>query len=412
MFRYIIPSLLFLFSIQECVAQSVGYLMPGKTNRVEIPFSLQNGFIVLELRLQGFFPVKFIFDTGAETTIITNPRIAELLDMRYTRKFKIMGSDMETVLNAYLIKNVRINFSTGVAPTQDIMIFDRDHFNLEEFIGDNVLGILGADVFRNYIVVIDYQSERLVIYKKDKFSPSDKYTKIPMILEKNKPHIFVNLAINKEQTIPSKLLIDSGAALTLLLDADKDKGLDLPDKTIKGVLGYGIGGELEGYVGRIASLDIAEFGFVNLVTNFRIFNSQLDSLTVRAIDQKDGLIGNEILKHFKCVFDYPNSTFYMRPYNKRYNKKVAFDRSGLGLIMVGEHFQKIMVSTVFDNSPASEAGFIKGDLIKSINGISASFMTYEGIVNKFKKTKDKKYRIKVNRQGKIIILEITLRNLI
>ena len=102
----------------------------------------------------------------------------------------------------------------------------------------------------------------------------------------------------------------------------------------------------------------------------------------------------------------------MRPYHKNYNKRVAFDRSGLGLIMVGKQLQQIMVSNVFDNSPGSEAGFIKGDLIKSINGISTAFMTYTGIVNRFKNPKDKKYKVKINRQGEILTLEIRLRNLI
>ena len=404
---------LVLLSFQDVLSQSVGYIMPRKINRVEIPFTFQNGFIVLRVQLQGFFPLKFIFDTGAETTIITNPRIAELLDMRYTRKFPIMGSDMETILNAYLIKSVRINFNEGVAPTQDVLVFDRDHFNLEEFIGENVQGILGADVFRNYIVVIDYNAEKLVIHKNGGFVPSKKYFNIPMTLVKNKPYINVNLAINKEQTILSKLLIDSGAALTLLLDADKEKGLDLPEQTIKGTLGYGLGGELEGYMGRIASFEIQKgIRFENLITNFRVFDSNVDSLTMKVVDQKDGLIGNEILKHFKCVFDYPNKQFYMRPYHKNYNKRVAFDRSGLGLIMVGKQLQQIMVSNVFDNSPGSEAGFIKGDLIKSINGISTAFMTYTGIVNRFKNPKDKKYKVKINRQGEILTLEIRLRNLI
>jgi len=255
LYRHILCLVILSVIGQDTFAQSVGYVMPSKRKFVEIPFDFQNGFIVLRLRLQGFFPVKFIYDTGAETTIITDPRIAELLDFRYTRKFPIMGSDMETVLNAFLIKDVLIGFNEGAAPTQDILVFDRDHFNLEEFIGENVLGILGADIFRNYIVVIDYQAEKMLIHRKGTFRPNHKYVGMPMLVEKNKAHINVNLSLNKEKDIEAKLLVDSGAALTLLLDADEDKGLHLPEKTIKGVLGYGIGGELEGYMGRLQSFE-------------------------------------------------------------------------------------------------------------------------------------------------------------
>ncbi len=386
--------------------------MPSRIDRVEIPFVFQNGFIVVKVQLQGYFPVKFIFDTGAETTIITNPRIAELLGMQYTRKFGILGADLETVLNAYLIKGVRLAFIKGVAPTQDILVLDRDYFNLEEYVGENVLGVLGADVFKNYVVMIDYQAEKLVIHKKGGFGPSNKYIAIPMIIEKNKPHINVELTINKEQTIQSKLLIDTGAALTLLLDADEEKNLHLPEKTIRGLIGYGISGELEGYVGRISSFKVDDIAFHNLVTNFRVITSKLDSTTISVVDQKDGLIGNEILKHFKCVLDYPNKMLYMRPYRKNYYKKVAFDRSGLGLIMVGKQLQQIMVSNVFEGSPGSESGFRKGDIIKTVNGLPSLLMTYSGVVNKFRHKKNRKYRVKINRQGKILILNLTLRDLI
>lgn len=412
LFRYLFICYFLLIVPTTGYAQSVGYIMPGKAKRIEIPFQFQNGFIVIDVRLQGFFPLKFIYDTGAETTIITNPRIAEILDLKYTRKFQVMGSDMETTLNAYLIKDIAIVFDEGAAPTQDLLVFDRDHFNLEEFIGENVQGILGADLFKNFTVMIDYQAQKLILYKRGRFIPSNKYTAIPMTVAKSKPHIDVQLAITKEKTLTSKLLIDSGAALSVLLDADEDKGLHLPQKTIKGVLGYGIGGVLEGYLGRIDAISIEGYEFTNLITNFRVFNPQIDSLQLNSVDEKDGILGNEILKHFKCVIDYPNNVFYIRPYRKNYNKKVAFDRSGLNLIMVGKQFGQIMVNEVFDNSPAADAGFKKGDLLKAINGISTAFMTYEGITNKFKKSKNKRYRVKVNRQGKILILEFTLRNLI
>ena len=105
-------------------AQSVGYIMPDRTNRVELPFLYQNGFVVIRVYLQGFYPIKFIYDTGAETTIITDPRIAELLNLKYTRKFEVMGSDMLTPLTTYLIKDVALSFLEGAAPSQDVIVFD------------------------------------------------------------------------------------------------------------------------------------------------------------------------------------------------------------------------------------------------------------------------------------------------
>ena len=210
----------------------------------------------------------------------------------------------------------------------------------------------------------------------------------------------------------SKILIDSGAALSILIDADTIKGLDLPEKTVRGRIGFGIGGELRGYVGRIHSIKFGDFEFNNLIANFRVFSSIMDTVVYGKVDRKVGLIGNDVLQNFKCVFDYPNKMLYLRPYYNNYNKRVAFDRSGLSLIMVGKNLQQIMVSEIFENSPAMEAGIQRGDIIKSINGVPVILISYSNVIHKFKRSGNKRYKIKVNRQGKILIFDLKLRDLI
>ncbi|MBT8220249.1 MAG: aspartyl protease family protein [Bacteroidia bacterium] len=412
--RFLYTAVLLSLSV-VLYTQSVGYVMPKNYNRIEIPFSYQNEFIVMDIVLNGALPMKFIYDTGAETTILTNPRIAELLDLRYTRKFEVMGSDLQSTLTAYLIKGVSIIFEFGFAPTQDVLVFDKDYFNLEEFIGKNVQGIIGNDVFRNYIVTIDYRQEKLVLNRKGTYTPPKSYTSHRIQVEKNKPYIRGKLSVGPRESRDVRLLMDTGASLSLLLDADKEKNLDLPDKVLKGRIGYGISGEIEGYIGRINEFGFGKYQFPNLITNFRVYDT--DSLVVKNVDvnnldTKDGIIGNEILSNFRCVFDFPGKRLYVRPYVKNYYKKIKFDRSGMTLIMVGEDFESIMINNVFENSPAEDAGLQKGDILRTINGFPVSLMTYGSVVNKFKRKGNKSYKVRVNRQGEIIIAEIQLRDLI
>ncbi|HOY18537.1 MAG TPA: hypothetical protein PLC89_14620, partial [Haliscomenobacter sp.] len=46
----------------------------GETH-VDIPFDYENNFIVIKLMFNDIFPLKFIFDTGAENTILTKREI-------------------------------------------------------------------------------------------------------------------------------------------------------------------------------------------------------------------------------------------------------------------------------------------------------------------------------------------------
>ena len=64
--------------------------------RVEIPFEYVNNFIIVNIVFNRIFPLKFIFDTGAENTILTRKEITDLLNVDYQRQISIFGSDVQT----------------------------------------------------------------------------------------------------------------------------------------------------------------------------------------------------------------------------------------------------------------------------------------------------------------------------
>ncbi|HFC01104.1 MAG TPA: PDZ domain-containing protein, partial [Phaeodactylibacter sp.] len=96
----------------------------------------------------------------------------------------------------------------------------------------------------------------------------------------------------------------------------------------------------------------------------------------------------------------------------RYNKGFKYDRSGLELIVSGEKLETITVYNLIENSPAKNAGFQKGDLIKSVNYIPASVLKLSGVNQKLQKRVGKKIRIKIKRNGKTMILKFRLKDLI
>lgn len=410
--KEIILSFILVVSQSWLFGQSLGYLFPAKSDRVTIPFEYTNNFIVINVMLQGYYPVKMIYDTGSQMTLITNPKVAEHLKLEYTRRFDVMGSDQSTTITTYLIKNVNLQMAKGGAPNQDILVLGEDYFNLEEFIGPNVQGIIGNDLFRHYKVLIDYRGQTLTLYKKREINLR-RYETIPLEIDKYRPVVDAGLSFNALDTISAKLLLDTGAFMSLMVDADEEKGLGIPDETRKGRLGIGLGGELEGYIGRSQRLDLGPFSFHDFVTNFRIPQVQSDTIAAfTMIDGRDGLIGNEILKNFRCLFDFPNKLLHLRPYNKSYSDNISYDRSGMNLILTGENFDQILINHVYENTPASEAGLQKGDVLKRINGKSSGLFTYDIILRKFKSKANRTFRLKVIRDDEIVKAKFTLRDLI
>ena len=98
--------------------------------------------------------------------------------------------------------------------------------------------------------------------------------------------------IRNDSPIQLKLLIDTGAALSLLLHTYSTPELALPQPVIKGNIGTGLGGEIEGYVGRIKSLYMGKNKLVEPISNFQELNALSDSAYING---RNGLIGGEIL---------------------------------------------------------------------------------------------------------------------
>ena len=86
--KTVITVLLIFGLATSCVQGQSGFLLPGGVKQIEIPFEYVNSFIILNIAFNGSLPLKFIFDTGAEHTILTKREISDLLQVHYDREFR------------------------------------------------------------------------------------------------------------------------------------------------------------------------------------------------------------------------------------------------------------------------------------------------------------------------------------
>ena len=190
--------------------QGLDMIIRQNAKKVDIPFEYENNFIIINLIFNDAFPLKFIFDTGAEHTILTKREITDLLQVNYQRSFTIFGADMQTELTAYLAQGVRLQLGNLYARNRTILVLDEDYFKFEEFTGIDVQGILGADFFRRFIVRINYRKRVITLYDPVHFKePTEKFTKIPIEVHRHKPYVRATTKLTNQSPIDVKLLIDS-----------------------------------------------------------------------------------------------------------------------------------------------------------------------------------------------------------
>lgn len=385
--------------------------MPEGKESIDIPFDYQNDFILLKVEFNNSFTLKFIFDTGAQHTLLTKREITDLLAIPYGRTFTIVGADMQTELMAHLVKDISLKIGAARANQEDILVLDEDYFQFEEFTGQEVHGIIGANLFRRFVVKINYQKEVISLYNPSYFSPSNikKYEAVDIEVVKNKPHLVTDIQLNPADSIRCKLLIDTGASLALLLNTSVDERLGLPANAIKSNIGAGLGGFIEGYIGRVQSIAIGSADLENVTTNFQedeVFIKS-DSLSIF----RNGIIGNQILSRYTLYIDYPSNKLYLKP-NRTFKRKFVFDKSGLTLITTGQYNDMLIVQNVLPNSPAAEAGIYKGDIVKAINGLPVAFFSLRHAQRVLRSKSGKKIRMGLERRGFPIVRKFFLRDLI
>ncbi len=400
---------LLLFFATSSNAQLMGFKLPKGQDKVTIPFEFRNNFIIVSLVFDDVFPLKFIFDTGSENTILVKKEFTDILNISYDRAFKVLGADFEEELIAYLVRNVNMDLPNLPGENLDLLVLKDDYFKFEQYTGLKIHGILGMDLFKTFTIQIDYQKQHLILHRVEKFVlPSKKFRSLPVQIHRNKPYLMAEAAIKRDTVAKVKLLLDTGASLSLLLHNNSSKDITVPEKMIPGKIGNGLGGFIKGFVGRINRLSFDEYYFNSVITNFQ-------EIGINATEHmnfgRNGIIGNEILSRFNIIFDIARSKVYLKPI-KRYNKYFKYDRSGITLIASGKKLDRYRIKELIANSPAMEAGLQIGDLVVSVNSIPLGKDDLRRITRKFQKRGSKRIKIVVLRKGKRMVFRFRLRDLI
>ena len=383
--------------------------MSKGAKKVEIPFERQGNLIIVKVIFEGLLPLRFILDTGAEHTILTKKEIPSLLGIPYDRTINLMGTDMKTQITAHIIRRMRMQL-TNILFTKDIIVLDEDYFQFDKFAGLDIHGVIGAEALRGYVIKFDFVKQLITLYDPSVFKPFDhrNFEELPIEIIRSKPYIKTVAQIQSDTSVSLKLLIDTGAGLSLLLHTYSTPGLSLPQHVIKGNIGTGLGGEIQGYVGRIRSLNLGKTSIINPVSNFQELYELSDSTYVNG---RNGLLGSEILSRFNFIIDFAKEKLYLQP-NRYFKQKFTYDKSGLVLIAGGENLSLFTVHQVLPNSPAEAAGFQKGDELVSINRIAARFYSLGEVNRRLQGRNGKTLRIIYMRRGQRMKASIKLRDMI
>lgn len=394
-------------------------------SRVTIPFDVVNNLVVVQMRINDSAPLNFILDSGATRIILTEIPDGEELTLNFTREVLINGLGNEAPKEALLSLGNNVFMKEVKGTNQDVIFLHKHKLDLSSFMGMPIHGILGYNLFQDFVVELNYQRERLVLHHPDvyqsKFNElkkSKKWHYLPITVEGRKPYVEAQVLQENGDAINTKLLVDSGASNSFSLYVTEESGVYLPPKTIDSFLGTGLNGEVFGKIGRVDRVKIHD---VVVDQDPVVFYPDSESIKL-ALEEGDrqGVMGSDFLSRYRVIFNYEADGMLLRPTSKA-KEEYSYNKAGLEVFVsdispvlikysysvAGMQRTKSLsslpfyeVSQVRKGSPADEAGILPGDLIRQVNTRRAYLFTLNELIDILEGGRGNTIRITVTRDDK------------
>jgi Aspartyl protease/PDZ domain len=380
------------FAIPATATETI--LFPDSDRAENIPFTFAENQIYLPVTI-GDDTRLWILDSGASKSVIDADYAAR---MGFTPEGNIGGFGFGELFELAFVRLPPVKVGTITMPKQTIHAFKGLSDGSYEPIR---YGILGFDFLSHFVTRVDYARQTISFYRPEKFS----YIGTGTVLDAPLKYRTFSVPTCIDGTLCGRFSLDLGAHRS---------SFHYPYTKQHGLL------ERSGVA--TVSQGMSGFSFERIVP-FKTL--QIDGLTIdhlrftipseagrgtAAVGELAGTLGNSLLRHFVLYLDYPNQRVIFEK-GEHFNQRFAEDKSGM---LIGLSEQNLpMVSFVAEGSPASEAGFVAGDLIKKVDGrVAADYGGAVPIRKLLRKKAGTTYTFTIRRQQRVMTIPIKLRDLI
>ena len=372
---------------------------------VTIPFELNGRHILLKGKVNGQ-PLSFVLDTGDQVAIV-DLDVAKRLNLELTGEARVGGAGASTSTGS-MVKNATFTLDGLDGFSQPVrMAFPLGRV-LSPRAGRPFEGIIGEEFIKQFVVEIDYLAKVLKLHNKESFAYNGPGESVPIKFNHGHPILDAEVTpVGSATPLKGKFVLDIGAGLALALHSPfvvENRLLGPDAKTIRSLGGAGAGGETTGQLGRVTELKIGNYTIKSPITLF----SQ-DKAGAFANDQLAGNIGARVANKFRLFLDYGRNRVIFEP-NSNFAAPYDFAQAGVSVIAEGDDYRTFRVRAVLENSPASEAGLQKDDVITTVNGKSATEFTLPNLNEMFERPVP--YKLTIRRGEQTLQLTLTPRRLV
>jgi len=433
---------LLLFVPNMILAQ--GFTLPSDKKHQKIRFELINNLIIIPVEINGV-ELTFILDSGVSKPILFNLSQSDSVPINNVSEVTIRGLGDGEPMKALSSKGNSFTLGGAKNYSQDLYVVMDRGIDFSTSLGIPVHGIMGYDLFRDFVVKVNYNSKKLKLHNPELYTYKERRNRqtIPLTVERRKAYVEGTVLMKDTANIPVKLLVDTGSSDALWLFPEPEKGLEIPEKNYEDHLGRGLSGDIYGKRSKIDGVQIGDFKLdeAKVAFPYRESFQGLDSL-----GDRNGSLGGEVLKRFNMVFDYARGLVTLKK-NGNFNEPFQYNLAGIdlqhnGLRYIAERIAdanglvkedqadsfgnvqillenktrlsldpEIVVSGIRAGSPAAEAGLREGDVILAVNGKRVHQYKLQEILKMINEKEGKRIKVLIERYNQDLLFTFVLKKM-
>ncbi|MDO9037221.1 MAG: retropepsin-like aspartic protease, partial [Lutibacter sp.] len=166
-FRTFVFSTFLLFIGTEMFSQGKFHLENAAKGQ-SVSFKLSNNLIIFPIEVNGR-SLNFILDSGVGATLLFNLYAKDSVMLHNKEKVRLQGLGSEESVEAVLSKGNLFTFGNIRGYDQSLYLILDDSFDLSSKLGITVHGIIGYEIFKDFVVDINYGTKRINFYKPDTY---------------------------------------------------------------------------------------------------------------------------------------------------------------------------------------------------------------------------------------------------
>ena len=280
------------------------YRFTNRRNFSRMRLDRVDNAIFVQARINNSPFLWFILDTGASVTVI-DARRARALGLKSAGKVGASGAGGSS----------EVQFTKGVTFTlPGVKLMNQTVASVpfrKEIAGvkRNLGGILGYDFISRFVLEIDFLKKTLTLHDSKNYEYKGAGKRVPITID-GTPFIQAQVKVNGHEPVSGRFEIDTGydSALMLYRPFVMAHPILQPSATSDPNTRQGMGHSTRSVRARVESFAFGGFSFRNVVADFPLGEEGTQG-------NKDvaGLIGNEILRRFKVIFDYSRKEMILEP---------------------------------------------------------------------------------------------------